>query len=124
LLALTAASAVLFAAFRWLGMPPAASVLVAALLTVSLAAAGLLVLVIARSVEDDEARIGDWQALSGLLVTSTTGSEVAPLRGASQSSSDKPAHSEVSGVVRHQRQIVDNGRGSDQQILRGNVDAA
>ena len=54
LLALTAGCAVLFAAFRWLGMPPAASLLVAGLLTASLAAAGLLVLVIARSVESDE----------------------------------------------------------------------
>jgi hypothetical protein len=53
LLALTAACAILFAAFRWLGMPPAASVLVAVLLTVSLAAAGLLVLVIAGTLDGD-----------------------------------------------------------------------
>jgi len=53
LLVLTAACAILFAAFRWLGMPPAVSVLVAVLLTFSLVAAGLLVLVIARSVEPD-----------------------------------------------------------------------
>jgi hypothetical protein len=51
LLVLTAACAILFAAFRWLGMPPAASALVAVLLTFSLVAAALLVLVIARSVE-------------------------------------------------------------------------
>ncbi len=49
LLVLTAACALLFAAFRWLGMPPAASALIAALLSASLVAAGLLVLVIARS---------------------------------------------------------------------------
>lgn len=49
LLALTAACAALFGAFRWLGLTPGTSLFIAALLAVALAAAIILVVALGRS---------------------------------------------------------------------------
>lgn len=49
---ITAATAILFAVLRWLGVPPQASLIVLVVLAVSVAAALALVAVIAASVGD------------------------------------------------------------------------
>ena len=54
LLGLTAVSAAIFAAFRWLGLSPRTSLFVAAILLVALVAAVGLVAAIARSALDEE----------------------------------------------------------------------
>ena len=54
LLALTAACAALFGAFRWLGLTPGVSLFIAAILAVALAAAISLIFAIGRSAISQE----------------------------------------------------------------------